>query len=371
MVKAKRSPYTHICVNNKCIRKTIEVGDVDLMDVNGCLLTCDPFANLWPIPNSEKKPNITKSLFNILPNSITFGKHLKQPSDQVNKMLSELFEIFMANLYHSHPEYRGDAKSFPHNGAEDTAALTILVNLETDVTVITHDTDESYSLDSQAISQDSLFATINAHNYFGARHGMETLGQLIAYNSHTNMLQIPKGFKIEDRPAYSHRGVMIDTSRNYFDVHFLKRLIDGLSYSKMNILHWHITDTHSFPMYLEKVPELARYGAYSANEIYTSADIKEIINYARVRGVKILPEFDAPAHVGNGWQFAEHLHPDWGKLVLCLNKQPWSNYCLEPPCGQFNVVNNMTYSVLGDVYEEMFEMFDRDLFHMGGDEVSL
>ena len=48
----------------------------------------------------------------------------------------------------------------------------------------------------------------------------------------------------------------------------------------------------------------------------------------------MLPEFDAPAHVGNGWQFAEEKHPEWGKLAVCVNKEPWQEFCVEPPCGQ-------------------------------------
>ena len=85
------------------------------------------------------------------------------------------------------------------------------------------------------------------------------------------------------------------------------------------------------------------------------------------QGIKLLPEFDAPAHVGEGWQFGEKL--GLGKLVLCLAKEPSSDYCLEPPCGQFNVVNDNVYEVLADVYKDMAELFRSDMFHMGGDEL--
>ena len=60
----------------------------------------------------------------------------------------------------------------------------------------------------------------------------------------------------------------------------------------------------------------------------------QLVEYARVRGVKVLPEFDAPAHVGNGWQYAEDKHPEWGRLAVCVNKEPWQEFCVEPPCGQ-------------------------------------
>jgi len=115
---------------------------------------------------------------------------------------------------------------------------------------------------------------------------------------------------------------------------------------------------------------LAEWGAYSKHQIYSQSDIRDIVEYARVRGVKVLPEFDAPAHVGNGWQFAEEKHPDWGKLAVCVNKEPWQEFCIEPPCGQFNILNEKMYELLGQVYKEIFDMFDTDVFHMGGDEVN-
>ena len=87
--------------------------------------------------------------------------------------------------------------------------------------------------------------------------------------------------------------------------------------------------------YTTQKPEKCKsLGAYSKHQVYSQNDIRELVEYARVRGVKVLPEFDAPAHVGNGWQFAEEKHPEWGKLAVCVNKEPWQEFCVEPPCGQ-------------------------------------
>ena len=63
----------------------------------------------------------------------------------------------------------------------------------------------------------------------------------------------------------------------------MKKIVDGLSYNKMNIFHWHITDTHSFPLKLKSVPELAQYGAYSQEKTYSASDVKELVEYARGR----------------------------------------------------------------------------------------
>lgn len=89
----------------------------------------------------------------------------------------------------------------------------------------------------------------------------------------------------------------------------------------------------------------------------------QILDYAQIRGVRIIPEFDAPAHVGEGWQ---------GKnLTICFNAQPWRKYCVEPPCGQLDPSKDELYPILEDIYREIMEMFRfPDVFHMGGDEVS-
>jgi len=85
--------------------------------------------------------------------------------------------------------------------------------------------------------------------------------------------------------------------------------------------------------------------------------------------VKVLPEFDAPAHVGHGWQWAEASGK--ARQAVCVDKEPWQKYCVEPPCGQLNVVNEEMYDTLGKLYQDFIDLFDSDIFHMGGDEVNI
>lgn len=94
------------------------------------------------------------------------------------------------------------------------------------------------------------------------------------------------------------------------------------------------------------------------------------MEYARIGGIRVLPEFDAPSHVGEGWQHFVDKNTGRGYLN-CFKSTPWLQYCVEPPCGQLNPTVDGVYSVLGDLYEEYSQLFDSDLFHMGGDEVSL
>lgn len=76
----------------------------------------------------------------------------------------------------------------------------------------------------------------------------------------------------------------------------------------------------------------------------------------------LLPEFDAPAHVGEGWQKKN--------VTACFNMEAWESYCTEPPCGQLDPTKDHLYDILEDIYRELYEAFGRpDRFHMGGDEV--
>lgn len=80
---------------------------------------------------------------------------------------------------------------------------------------------------------------------------------------------------------------MIDSSRHFQPVKVIKKMIDGLMFNKMNVLHWHITDEDSFPMEVNTVPELSQYG--SVGGTYSLNDVKILIQYAKTRGVRLIP----------------------------------------------------------------------------------
>ena len=90
--------------------------------------------------------------------------------------------------------------------------------------------------------------TIEAENYFGARHAIETAFQAIDYDPVREAFFAPNYVIDEDYPEFDHRGLSLDTSRNFVTIPTLKRIIDGLAHSKLNVFHWHITDTQSFPL---------------------------------------------------------------------------------------------------------------------------
>lgn len=143
---------------------------------------------------------------------------------------------------------------------------------------------------------------------------------------------------MSDGPRYPYRGLLLDSGRNYIEIDAIKRTIDAMAASKLNTFHWHITDSQSFPLVSQSNPQLSKLGAYSRSQVYKPSDIAELVTFAKVRGVRVLPEFDAPAHVGEGWQ-------DSG-FVVCFNAQPWQQYCVEPPCGQFDPTKPALYDTL-------------------------
>jgi hexosaminidase len=215
----------------------------------------------------------------------------------------------------------------------------------------------------------SIDVEISAKSFFGIRHGLTSLQQLIWFDDALSTLRVMNDVKIQDCPKFRYRGLMLDTARHYFSIETIKRIIRGMSQVKLNRFHWHMTDSQSFPFVSKNYPEMSDYGAYSSMEVYTHDDIKSVVDFAQVHGVQVIPEIDAPAHAGNGWQWGSER--GMGDLSLCINQQPWIQYCGEPNCGQLNPKNNNTYLILEKIYEELIQLTkSTDIFHMGGDEVN-
>ncbi|KAK2720671.1 chitooligosaccharidolytic beta-N-acetylglucosaminidase-like isoform X2 [Artemia franciscana] len=279
-----------------------------------------------------------------------------------------LIEKMMTVLhgYFEKMEEDGLKVTVPH-GADTEHELSLDIYINRCEKQITLQTNESYSLWVNTEGT-STVASIAAETCFGARHGLETLSQLISWDYAFGSLIMQTSATIIDAPAYPHRGLMVDTARNFISLEKLLHIIDGLAHDKMNTLHLHLSDANSFPFDSKRVPQMAKYGAYSPRKVYSFEDLKELGEYANVRGVRIIPEIDAPAHAGNGWQWGSEY--GLGDLALCVNESPRSQgACYDPPCGILNPVNNYTYDVLESIYFDLMQALNPDMFHMGGDEV--
>ncbi|MCY3622671.1 MAG: family 20 glycosylhydrolase, partial [Gammaproteobacteria bacterium] len=136
---------------------------------------------------------------------------------------------------------------------------------------------------------------IQSGNEWGALTALGTLTQLVAEGE----LEVAE---VQDTPHYPWRGVMIDTVRHFISLDTLKRTLEVMAFYKLNVLHLHLTDDQGFRFRSAAYPELASADAYSA------ADLRELVEYAADRAVRIVPEIDVPGHA-TSWLAA---HPAWG-----------------------------------------------------------
>jgi hexosaminidase len=212
--------------------------------------------------------------------------------------------------------------------------------------------DESYALDVSTAG-----AKVTAPNPLGVMHGLQTFLQLVAIT--------PSGFAapavhIEDTPRFPWRGLTIDVSRHFIYLDTLRRNIDGMAAVKMNVLHLHLSDDQGFRVESKEFPRLQEMG--SDGQYYTQAEMRELIEYARDRGIRILPEFDMPGH-STSWLV--------GYPELASGPGP---YQIERRWGIFDPAmdpsRESTYKFLDKFIGEMAELFPDHFFHIGGDEVN-
>ncbi|KAL2549361.1 Beta-hexosaminidase 3 [Forsythia ovata] len=214
-----------------------------------------------------------------------------------------------------------------------------------------HGIDESYKLNIPAQGT-PLYAHIEAQTVYGALHGLQTFSQVCHFNITTRAIvvhQVP--WTIIDQPRFSYRGLLIDTARHYQPLPMIKKVIDSMSYAKLNVLHWHIVDSQSFPLEIPSYPKLWD-GAYSISERYTIADAAEIVSYAHTRGINVLAEIDVPGHALS-----------WGTGYPAL----WpSRDCKEP----LDVSNEFTFKLIDGILTDFSKIFKYKFIHLGGDEVN-
>jgi len=212
--------------------------------------------------------------------------------------------------------------------------------------------DESYKLDVTATG-----AKLSAPTALGVIHGLQTLLQLVAPSS--------QGFAapavhIEDTPRFPWRGLLLDSCRHWMPIEVVKRTLDGMEAVKMNVLHFHLSENQGFRVESKKFPKLQEMG--SGGHYYTQDQIKELIAYARDRGIRVIPEFDMPGHT-TAWFV--------GYPELASAPGP---YEIETKWGVFDPAmdptKESTYKFLDKFIKEMTGLFPDEFFHLGGDEVN-
>jgi hexosaminidase len=212
--------------------------------------------------------------------------------------------------------------------------------------------DESYILEVQESG-----AKLSAPTPLGVLHGLQTFLQLVEVS--------PDGFTapaviINDKPRFPWRGLMIDSARHFVPLDVLKRNIDGLEAVKMNVFHWHLSENQGFRVESKKFPKLHEMG--SDGLYYSQEEIRDLIQYARDRGIRVVPEFDVPGHSTAWFVGYPELASGPGPYEI---ERRWGVF--DPA---FDPTNEKTYKFLDQFFGEMAKLFPDHFFHVGGDEVN-
>ncbi|HEY0430598.1 MAG TPA: family 20 glycosylhydrolase [Pyrinomonadaceae bacterium] len=232
---------------------------------------------------------------------------------------------------------------------ENTAVLVIQCD-RGGASIPSLDEDESYSLEIT-----DKQARLVAPTVVGALRGLETFLQLIQGDREGYYLP---AVKVNDRPRFPWRGLLIDIARHYQPPEVLKRNLDAMAAVKLNVLHWHLTEDQGFRVESKKFPKLHTMG--SDGLYYTQDQVREIIAYAAERGIRVMPEFDMPGHA-TSWLVG---HPELGSAP--------GPYTIERGAGIFepalDPTRDQTYKFLDVFLGEMAALFPDAYMHIGGDE---
>ncbi len=210
--------------------------------------------------------------------------------------------------------------------------------------------DESYRL---SVTTDGV--ALQAATDIGALRGLETFLQLVVLDERG--VTVPE-IAIFDEPRFPWRGLMIDSSRHFMPVGMVKRNLDGMAAVKLNVLHWHLVDDQGFRVETLTWPRLHEHA--SDGNYYTRAQIRDVIDYAADRGIRVVPEFDLPGH-GTAWLTA---YPELASAPGPYEiERGWGIY--DPTV---NPIIEKTYEFLDVFFAEMAELFDDEFMHIGGDE---
>ncbi|SIT92504.1 beta-N-acetylhexosaminidase [Pontibacter indicus] len=261
----------------------------------------------------------------------------------------------------------------PNTAAKPKASHHIRLVLDTK----TIDKAEMYTL---TVSGKDV--TIRAKDTGGMVYGIQTLLQLFPLKQ-VREVKIPD-VQIKDYPRFAYRGMHLDVVRHMFPVEFIKKYIDYLSFHKLNTFHWHLTDDQGWRIEMESYPKLNSVGSWRKETLighfkdtpirydgkryggyYTKDEILDVINYASVRGINIIPEIDIPGHS----RATIAAYPE-------LSTRPDTTWNVATTWGMYNRQNNVlqpnpaTFQFLETVFQEVADLFPYEYFHLGGDETS-
>lgn len=244
-------------------------------------------------------------------------------------------------------------------------------NAKNNSIVLLIDPTISENKEAYRLSVSSKKVVISGQSSAGVFNGIQTMYQLMPkqiYNKlrHRDVVWNIQGADIEDEPLYPWRGMMLDASRYFYDKDYVLHLIDMMSMYKMNVLHLHLIDDAGWRLEIKKYPKLTSVGGFRGEGhertggYYTQEDIKEIVAYAALRNVEVIPEIEIPAHTLAAIAAYPHLS--------CTEKEfkvPLQHFISRD---LYCVGKESTFEFLENVFKETFELFPSKYIHIGGDE---
>ncbi|XP_061476923.1 beta-hexosaminidase subunit beta [Rhineura floridana] len=307
-----------------------------------------PFGSLWPLPRSLR---VSAARLQLAPSRFQIVHGPESSAGPSCSLLQDAFRRYYEYMFGCSKWQKYDDKK-PLLETELSSLQVIITSEDSECDKYPGVTsDEAYQLQ---VSEPT--AVLKADKVWGALRGLETFSQLVNEDDYGSFF-INQSF-IADSPRFAHRGILLDTSRHFLPLKTILMNLDAMAFNKFNVLHWHIVDDQSFPYHSITFPELSAQGSYSYNHVYTPTDVRLVIEYARLRGIRVIPEFDTPGHTAS-----------WGKgqkdvLTPCYNGEHLSG-----TYGPINPVLNSTYDFMAKLFKEIGSVFPDDFVHLGGDEV--
>ncbi len=230
---------------------------------------------------------------------------------------------------------------------------------------------------------------IKAGDGSGLFYGLKSLEQLFPDGGLTNPKAVVRNsilvpsLKVDDYPQFSWRGMHLDVSRHFFSLDFIKKYLDYLSWCKMNVFHWHLTDSQGWRLEIKKYPLLTKIGAFRVQRpgelfsealpqqpgevanyggYYTQDQVREIIKYATKLHIMVVPEIDMPGHS----QAAIVAYPEYSSLSGPQIMPSGVKGAYE---NSFNPGLDSTFTFLKNILKEVMDLFPSPYIHIGGDEV--
>ena len=258
-------------------------------------------------------------------------------------------------------------KLFIKDLSEKSSIFIQLTNQNANIKIIENPSlpAEAYQLN---IKKD--FIQIEANDIPGLNHALVTLQQLI-WNSTKGLL--PE-LTITDHPRFSYRGIMLDCSRHFWEISELKKTIDQMAFFKLNTLHLHLTDNQGWRFAIDKYPQLTKKGSYYydypelSGKYYSKSDLKDLVNYASLRGITIIPEIDLPGHCISLLAGLPELSCQGG-IFETYPEEREANKRKRVAEHMICIGNPQSLAFVEDVVDALTEIFPSPYIHLGGDEV--